>query len=138
MMLSGNRKIKTLIFAAAIIFTSCLIVNSAFASSTWLSTIGGTDVPTRVALDSKGNLYVTEPRMKDRVLVFDRNGRLLRTLGGQKGPIGIAVDDNGKIYVGNSGTGSVDVYNADLTFSNKLGPGNNEFKIPTSIVISKN
>ncbi len=138
MMLSGNRKIKTLIFAATIIFTSCLVVNSAFASSTWLSTIGGTDVPTRVALDSKGNLYVTEPRMKDRVLVFDRNGRLLRTLGGQKGPIGIAVDDNGKIYVGNSGTGSVDVYNADLTFSNKLGTGNNEFKIPTSIVIGKN
>ncbi|MEK6699250.1 MAG: FG-GAP-like repeat-containing protein [Nitrospirota bacterium] len=138
MMLSGNRKIKTLIFAATIIFTSCLFVNSAFASSTWLSTIGGTDVPTRVALDSKGNLYVTEPRMKDRVLVFDGNGKLLRALNGQKGPIGIAVDDNGKIYVGNSGTGSVDVYNADLTFSNKLGAGNNEFKIPTSIVIGKN
>ncbi len=110
--------------------------SQAFASPTWLFSITKTSVPTRIALDGKGNIYVTEPRNKNRVLVFDRQGNHMRTLAGLKGPIGIAVDNNSKIYVGNSVTGSVDVYNPNFTFAFKLGSGDGEVKLPNSIVVT--
>ncbi|MBI5204575.1 MAG: hypothetical protein HZA11_06630, partial [Nitrospirae bacterium] len=46
-------------FLLAVIFLF-LLAGSSFASSTWLSSIAGTtdDVPTRIAIDKEGNLYV--------------------------------------------------------------------------------
>lgn len=124
-------------FLLAIIFLFILVSNS-FASSTWLASIPGAtdDVPTRIAIDKEGNLYVTQPRTKNNLLVYNRHGSLIRTLYGLNGPIGVAIDSNSRIYIGNDTTGSVDVYNADFSFSHKLGKGKGEFQTPNSIAIS--
>ena len=124
-------------FLLAIIFLFLLVSNS-FASSTWLSSIEGArdDVPTRIAIDQEGNLYVTQPRIKNNLLVYNRHGKLIRTLYGLNGPIGVALGSDAKIYIGNNTTDSVDVYNNDFSFSHQLGSGNGEVQTPNSIAIS--
>jgi sugar lactone lactonase YvrE len=107
------------------------------AAATWLSSLS-VDVPTRIALDAQGNIYVTEARGKNLLRVFDRKGKLLRTLTGLKSPVGVAVDGQGRIYVANQGAGSVDVYNSDFTPAFSLGAGKNEFKKPVSVTVGSN
>ena len=61
--------------------------------------------PKGIALDSDGDIYVTDALM-DNLQIFDRTGRLL-LLVGRKGhsdgefmsPGGITIDQNDKIYV---------------------------------------
>lgn len=138
-MRSSHTKAKwTLTTAIACISLLCISVGSAIAASTWLSAVTDLDVPTRIAVDDKGNIYVTEPRKKNHVRVYDRQGRLIKTLRGLDKPIGIAVDSQSRIYVGNDGNGSVAVYNADLTLSHRLGRGAGEFTKPNSIAVGTN
>ncbi|MFQ5695753.1 MAG: 6-bladed beta-propeller [Terriglobia bacterium] len=61
--------------------------------------------PTNVAVDRRGNLYVTDT-WNHRVQVFDRRGRFLRAVGSHGTrpgnfvrPKGIAVDSEGHVYV---------------------------------------
>ena len=61
--------------------------------------------PTNVAVDKRGNLYVTDT-WNHRVQIFNRRGRFLRAFGGHGTrpgnfirPKGIAVDSDGHIYV---------------------------------------
>ena len=124
-------------FLLAVIFMF-LLVSSSFASSTWLSSIAGTtdDVPTRIAIDKEGNLYVTQPRTKNNLLVYNRHGNLIRTMYGLQGPIGVAIGSDAKIYIGNDITGSIDVYNNDFSFFRQLGSGNGAVQTPNSIAIS--
>ena len=138
-MRSSHTKARwTLTTAIAGISLLCISVGSAIAASTWLSAVTDLDVPTRIAVDGNGNIYVTEPRKKNRVQVYDRQGKLIKTLRGLDKPIGIAVDSQSRIYVGNDGNGSVAVYNANLTLSHRLGTGAGEFKKPNSIAIGTN
>ena len=125
-------------FLLAVIFLF-LLVSSSFASSTWLSSIKGAtdDVPTRIAIDKEGNLYVTQPRTKNNLLVYNRHGKLIRTLYGLNGPIGVAIGSDAKIYIGNDITDSVDVYNNDFSFSHSLGSGKGAVQTPNSIAISR-
>jgi len=124
-------------FLLAVIFLF-LLAGSSFASSTWLSSIAGTtdDVPTRLAIDKEGNLYVTQPRIKNNLLVYNRHGKLIRTLYGLNGPIGVAIGSDAKIYIGNDITDSVDVYNNDFSFFRQLGSGKGAVQTPNSIAIS--
>ncbi|MDO9287673.1 MAG: FG-GAP-like repeat-containing protein [Thermodesulfovibrionales bacterium] len=124
-------------FLLAVIFLF-LLVSSSFASSTWLSSIKGAtdDVPTRIAIDKEGNLYITQPRTKNNLLVYNRHGNLIRTLYGLNGPIGVAIGSDAKIYIGNDITDSVDVYNNDFSFSHSLGSGKGAVQTPNSIAIS--
>lgn len=135
----SQKKNKFLLFTFLVGITLfALAVNSAHASATWLSSItNNVHAPARIALDAKGNIYVTEPRDQQSVLIFDRQGNFLRSFGVAKGPAGIAVDAENRIYVGSKGTGSVAVYNPDLSLALKLGAGDGEFKVPTSILVSK-
>ncbi len=67
-----------------------------------------------------GRLYVTD-FIGNKVLEFDRSGRLIRTVG-QKGtgpgefqmPYGVATDNTGRIYVNDRGNARVQVFDADL------------------------
>jgi sugar lactone lactonase YvrE len=110
---------------------------AAHAASTWLASIPS-DVPARLAVDGKLDLYVAEARGKNVLRVYDRAGKLLRTLPGLQSPSGVALDAQGRIYLGNLKKDSVDVYNADLSYSHALGIGNGEFKAPHSIAVASN
>ena len=73
--------------------------------------------PTYVAVDGKGNVYVTDT-MNARVQVFDPDGRHLWTFG-QRGdgygmfdkPKGVAVDSFGNLYVVDSAWSNVQIFN---------------------------
>jgi DNA-binding beta-propeller fold protein YncE len=73
--------------------------------------LGGGYAPLGVAFDKVGNLYVTDVSGKThRVLVFGRDGTLLRNLGtGGKlsFPNGIAIDAQGTAFVSDSNNGRV-------------------------------
>jgi DNA-binding beta-propeller fold protein YncE len=90
--------------------------------------------PTRVAVDSGGNVYVTDPRMGE-VTVLDPYGRLSALFGGFDVPVGIAVDQSGRIYVGEQGSGSVAVFDPQWNFLYFLGAGDGEFLLPNDIAI---
>lgn len=95
------------------------------------------EVPTNVAVDSSGNVYVVDSK-NDALTISSGDGSVLGTYELLSTPISVAVAGNGSIYVGNAGNGSVDVLNKDLSLSGKLGKGNGEFAKPGSIAIAAN
>lgn len=133
----GTMRKRTILQTGAIALFAVLgiLAQDAMAASTWLGSVS-CDVPTRIALDGAGNLYVTEARNKNRVRIYDRKGVLQRTLPGVVSPAGVAVDTAGRIYVVSTSTNSVKVYNADLTYSHAMGAGAGEFKMPNSVAVS--
>lgn len=120
-----------LLIAGLFIFTA----NDSFAATVRLASITGIEVPTRVAVDAEGNIYVTEPS-KNRLQIFNRHGALVDTINGLRGPLGVAVDGAGRIYIGNDGADNVGVYSSDHTLIYKLGKGDGEFKTPNSIAVT--
>jgi hypothetical protein len=139
MIFSKMKKPVSLLALASALIAFLIFVNDSFASVTWLSSITNVKNPTRVAVDSQGNLFVTEPNDINSVTVFDRRGNYVTALGGLQNPIGIAVSGS-KVYVGNQGSKSVDVYsyaNGKFALSAMLGTGSGEFKAPDAIAVSK-
>lgn len=90
--------------------------------------------PGRLAVDSAGQVYATDPRT-GRVVVRDRYGRLVRIAEGFATPVGIAVDGSGRIYVGERGNGRVLVYDSRWNFLATLGAGDPEFVVPNGIAV---
>jgi len=91
--------------------------------------------PTAVALDADRAIYVAESS-ENRLLIFQPDGSYLKTLSGLDKPIAVAVNSYGQIYIGNSGAGSVDIYDADsLQQIGMLGSGDGEFRKPVAIAI---
>ncbi|MDH3693541.1 MAG: NHL repeat-containing protein, partial [Gammaproteobacteria bacterium] len=90
--------------------------------------------PTRLAVDTDNNVYVTDP-VNGRVVVRRPDGRILFELTGLAYPVSIAVDHIGRIYIGEGKSGRVDVFAADGSFSHSLGQGGNEFQLPADIAI---
>ncbi len=120
----------------ALLISASLLAAPAAHAADRLSSITKTAVPTRLALDTKGNLYVTEPRDRNRLLVFNRQGGLARTMNGLKGPGGVAVDGRNRVYITSSATKSVNVYTADFVYSGQLGKGDNEFLTPNAVAVA--
>src|SRR5438445_13406259 len=66
-----------------------------------IGSASGLQHPTSVAVDSSGNIYVSDT-INDRIVVFDSSGKLLKTIGSASGlqhPTSVAVDSGGNIYV---------------------------------------
>jgi sugar lactone lactonase YvrE len=96
------------------------------------------DGPTRIAVDAKGNLYVTEAA-KGLVAIYSSEGNYLKSFSVSY-PVGIAVDPAGNIYVGSGASGkkngyrnSVSIYTPELVLSGSLGIGEGEFGYPNDI-----
>lgn len=102
--------------------------------------------PTYVAVDTDGNVYVTDT-LNSRVQVFDPAGHYLKTFG-QRGnawgmfdkPKGVALDSFGNVYVADSGWSNVQIFNQKgqiLLFFGGRGPIPGMLKNPTALVIDR-
>ncbi|MBU0664415.1 MAG: hypothetical protein KJ990_07730 [Proteobacteria bacterium] len=92
------------------------------------------DMPTAVALDAQGRVYVAESE-NNRVRVFTQSGQFVATLNGPVKPISVAVDAAGRIYVGSALQRSVTVFAADFSKLFQLGSGDGEFSETADIDI---
>ncbi len=84
-----------------------------------LTSAGDFSRPTNVAVDSDGNLYVSDT-FNDRVEIFDADGNFLRTFGKAGDgpgyfarPKGLAVDSDGHIWVADTVQDRVQVFDPD-------------------------
>lgn len=102
--------------------------------------------PTYLALDAKGNLYVTDT-LGSRVQMFDAGGKYVKSFG-QRGnawgmfdkPKGVAIDSFGNVYVVDSGWSNVQIFNQKgqvLLFFGGRGPIPGMLKNPTAIAIDR-
>lgn len=112
---------RGLFIAVFLVFS--LIAASALAAVcpdvTPLSSITGLTDPSSIAIDSKGNLYVTEG-VKDTIKIFNQSGRLTGSIAHRK-PFGIAVDSGG-LYV-SSLKGTLTIYGTDLKVKKVVNTG---------------
>jgi hypothetical protein len=136
----------------AIVILSVLIIAIMYASLAFAAVCpevtnlgalkkGSKFIPLRVALDAKGNAYVSD-NYYDTMSVYNRKGTLLRSVY-FKDPLGVAVDGEGKVYIGRATSargsfyrGEVGVYDANLNLISKLGSGWGEFGYPASVTIT--
>ena len=101
-------------------------------------------LPTNVAVDADGNVYVTDT-MNDRVEIFDADGNFISTFGKNGDgpgyfarPKGIAIDGDGHIWVVDSMQQRVQVFNKEgrlLIYFGGLGGYPGQFQDPYGIAI---
>ncbi len=95
---------------------------------------GGLRSPGRLALDTHGVLYITDPA-RGEVVARSADGRLLERHGDIGRPLSIAVDIAGRILVGDSRNGSVTAYDSAWQAQFQLGIGLGEFALPADISV---
>jgi DNA-binding beta-propeller fold protein YncE len=113
----------------------------------FLTTPGDFGAPQGVAVDSDGNVYVTDT-LNDRVEIFDADGNFISTFGKPGDgpgyfarPKGIAVDSDGHIWVADEMQDRLQVFNKDGQLLTYIGQGHGElpgqFKALVGVAIDK-
>jgi len=112
-----------------------------------LTTPGDFALPTDVAVDKDGNIYVTDT-LNWRVEIFDADGKFISQFGKHcdaigcfQRPKGIAVDSDGHIWVVDTGMNLVQAYDRDGALLAYVGgPGRllGQFTDPVGIFIDQN
>jgi DNA-binding beta-propeller fold protein YncE len=100
--------------------------------------------PTNLALDSKGNIYVSDTGAF-RVQVYDKGGKYIRAVGemgdglGQFARVkGIAVDRDDRLYAADAMSQVVQIFNDDgklLTWFGEPDPDNTTQNLPAKVVV---
>ncbi|MDA8099543.1 MAG: FG-GAP-like repeat-containing protein [Nitrospiraceae bacterium] len=118
---------KTLILVMAILAVVC---SAAVAAPYRLASITDSIMnPVRVAVDSQGNMYVTND---GKVVKYNNKWQMVSSFAVTE-PLGVAVDAAGNIYVG-SGT-AVNIYSPAFTLIGTLGAGAGEFSKASDITV---
>ena len=101
-------------------------------------------LPTNIAVDGDGNVYVTDT-LNDRVEIFDADGNFISTFGKNGDgpgyfarPKGIAIDGDGHIWVVDAMQQRVQVFNKEgrlLIYFGELGGYPGQFQDPYDIAI---
>ena len=113
----------------------------------FLTSPGDFGAPQGVALDSEGNLYVTDT-MNNRVEIFDADGNFLSEFGKNGDgpgfftrPKGIAIDSDGHIWVADQVQDRLQVFNREGQLLTYIGTGHGElpgqFQTLTGVAIDK-
>lgn len=113
----------------------------------FLTTPGDFGAPQGVALDSDGNVYVTDT-MNNRVEIFDADGNFISEFGKNGDgpgyfarPKGIAVDSDGHIWVADQVQDRLQVFNREGQLLTYIGTGHGElpgqFKTLAGVAIDK-
>lgn len=103
---------------------------------------GNNNLPSNVAADAQGNLYVSVPA-SNAVRKYSAAGQPLGSISVPR-PAGLAVDASGNIYVcsvnykSRANKNSVLIFNADLVNTGSLGIGAGEFSKPIDVAIDGN
>jgi DNA-binding beta-propeller fold protein YncE len=99
------------------------------------------NVPTGVALDSKGNIYVTDGYGNARVHKFTPDGKLVKSWGEPGSgpsefavPHAIAIDKNDKLYVADRHNNRIQIFDTEGKY---LGEWKDNIELPTDIIIDK-
>ncbi len=97
---------------------------------------GQFDNPYYIAIDSSGNLYITD-YVNNRVQKFDSSGNFITkwgSVGSSDGqfntPYGIAIDSLGNVYVADTGNDRIQKFNSSGVYQSQfgsVGSGNGEF-----------
>lgn len=95
----------------------------------------GMVAPVRIAMDSSGNYYVTDPRSRG-ILKYNAYGRLVKTITTAGVPLGVAVAANGNIVV-TQGT-YVSILDSNGVEVAKLGSGVGQFAKANGVTIDGN
>jgi DNA-binding beta-propeller fold protein YncE len=113
----------------------------------YLTTPGDFAAPQGIALDSEGNVYVTDT-LNDRVEIFDADGAFISTFGKNGDgpgnfarPKGIAIDSDGHIWVADEMEDRLQVLNKEGQVLTYIGMGHGEmpgqFKALVGVAIDK-
>ncbi len=102
------------------------------------------NVPASIALDSSGNVYVTDTN-NNRIEKFSGDGKFLAKWGSEgtgegqfNGPRGIAVDSMGNVYVTDTGNGRVEKFTCAGNFIAQFGSqgvGDGKFDSPSGVAV---
>jgi sugar lactone lactonase YvrE len=104
------------------------------------------NTPSYVAVDSIGNIYLTDA-MNFAVKLYDKNGNFIRQIG-EVGdvpgsfarPKGIALDSENNIYVVDANHDNIQIFNKDgqlLLYFGVNGAGPGQFYLPNGICIDR-
>ena len=100
--------------------------------------------PSGIAIDSQGNVYVTDTR-NGRVVKIDPKGQFLSEFGSNGGgagqftlPAGVALDGEDNVYVADSGNHRIQKFDSNgifLTMWGSFGNGEGQFSEPSNIAV---
>ena len=105
--------------------------------------------PQGVAVDSSGNVYVTD-ELNHRIQKFDSDGTFITEWGSEgegygqfNTPMGVAVDSSDNVYIGDGGNNRIQKFDSEGTFITEWGSegegngefGNGEFRSPTRVAV---
>ena len=132
---------KRLKISIILVIAVTALMGTAFAAPQRVGVLTDSNVgiPSRVAVDASGSVYVSAPT-NSIVRKFNSKGEFLGSLSVPR-PLGIAISPSGLIYVcsaqfaGKQNKNAVSVFTPDLTKAGTLGIGEGEFGTPVDIDI---
>lgn len=92
--------------------------------------------PSRVAVDSLGRFYVTDPEGR-RIFLTDARGQVIRSVDVNAYPLGIAVASDGRIFIGDADRHGVFAFDSSGRYLFALGSGEGEFERPSDVTLQE-